>query len=97
MANETIEGIKLILHTGGTNIPDDPSFPYKLYANLRPPELMDFTFIVLYGGSEEVIVRGMTVEAIEAFITQNQLETHPRLRRLIITGPEDKEIRRTEK
>lgn len=83
-----IEGVKLIYHTGGTNIPDDPSYPYKLYVNLSPPEFMSFTFVSLYGGSEEIIVRGMTKEALEEFITMNDLRNHPRLRRMEITDNE---------
>ena len=83
-----IKGLKLIrLNSARINETDDPSYPYKLDVNLRPPELMQVTFIMLHGGSEEMVVRGKTREAIEQFIEQNDLRQHPRLRRMIITGP----------
>lgn len=84
-----IEGIKLIRHNaGGVNLPDDPSYPWRLDVNLRPPEFMDFAFILLHGGSEEIVVRGMTKEALEEFVELNGLSDHPRLRSLEITQPE---------
>ena len=85
---EQIEGIKLVRLTGAVNEPDDPSYPYKLDVNLRPPELMQVTFIMLYGGSEEIVVRGKTRDAINRFIELNDLRRHPRLRRMTITGPD---------
>ena len=65
-AKRIIEGIKLIRHNANRiNNPDDPRFPYRLEVILRPPEFMEFMFVGLFGGSEIVIVRGMTKEAIE--------------------------------
>jgi hypothetical protein len=57
---DTIPGPKLIRHNASkVNLDDDPSFPFKLEANLRPPEFMVEAFVCLYGGgSEEVVVRG---------------------------------------
>lgn len=82
----TIEGLKLIrLNSSGVNEPDDPSYPYKLEVNLRPPELMQVTFVMLYGGSEVMVVRGMTREAVEQFVEQNDLRHHPRLRRMTLS------------
>ena len=92
---EIIDGLKLISHTGGKNIPDDPTYPYRLDVSLRPPELMFFAFVALYG-NEDVVVRGLTLEAIEKFVSVNMLDTHPRLIRLVITGPEG-EIRKVGK
>jgi hypothetical protein len=89
---ETIEGLKLIqLNSASARIyePDDPSYPYKLELNLHPPELMQVTFVMLYGGSEVMVVRGMTRDAIAQFIDLNDLLRHPRLRRMTITGPDD--------
>lgn len=87
--SETIEGLKLIqLNSARVNEPDDPSYPYKLVVNLSPPELMQITFIMLHGGSEELIVRAKTREAIDRFVAQNDLPRHPRLRRMTITGPD---------
>ena len=87
---DVIPGIKLIRHNaGGINEPDDPSMPWKLEANFRPPEFMNVAFVLMHGGSEEIVVRGDTREALEEFVEENNLRTHPRLRRLTITGPED--------
>ena len=82
-----IAGLKLIFKTGGVNLDDDPSYPFKLKANFSPPQFMEVAFITLYGGSEEFILRGMTAEALQQFIEVNDLRTHPRLRWLKLTGP----------
>ena len=88
---EQIEGLKLIrLNSAGINEPDEPNaqgFPYKLEVNLAPPDLMLVTFVMLYGGSELMVMRGKTREAIDQFIELNDLRQHPRLRRMTITGP----------
>lgn len=84
---DTSEDLKLIHLTGTVDQPDDPIYPYKLEVNLRPPELMQVTFIMLHGGSEVIVVRGKTREAIDRFIDQNKLRQHPRLRRMILSGP----------
>jgi hypothetical protein len=81
------EDLKLIRLTGAVDQPDDPSYPYKLEVNLRPPELMQVTFIMLHGGSEVIVVRGKTRAAIDRFIDQNDLRQHPRLRRMSLSGP----------
>ena len=84
-----IRGIKLIRHNAGNvNLPDDPSYPFKLEVNLAPPDFLTFHFIALYGGSEEIVVRGKTKEALDEFIDGNNLREVPRLRRLTITGPD---------
>lgn len=88
MQNETASELKLIRVTGQVNTPDDLSFPFKLEVNLSPPEFMSMTFVMLYGGSEDVVVRAMTKEALDTFIDEKGLRTHPRLRRIVITGPD---------
>lgn len=80
--------VKLIKHTGGVNDPDDPSYPWLLEVELSPPELMIITYIAMYGGREEIVVRGKTRKALEKFVEEYELLTHPRLRKLTITGPE---------
>ncbi|MFZ5365938.1 MAG: hypothetical protein ACOZBZ_01460 [Patescibacteria group bacterium] len=90
--SDVIPGLKLIYQTGGTNIADDPSMPYRLDANFRPPEFMEVAFVLMHGGSEEIVVRGMTREALEEFVEANDFKTHPRLRRLTITGPDGEVI-----
>ena len=83
------KGLKLIrLRSCGIHNQDDPSYPYKLEANLRPPDLMQVTFIMLHGGSDELVVRGMTREAIDQFVETNDLRHNPRLRWMTITGPD---------
>ena len=89
---DVIKGLKLIYQTGGTNIEDDPSMPYRLDANFRPPEFMQVAFVLMHGGSEEIVVRSETREALDEFIKENNLDTHPRLRRLTITGPDGVEL-----
>jgi len=79
------------LNTAGINESDASyaaSHPHKLTVNLRPPDFMQVTFICLYGGSEELIVRATTRAALDRFISQNNLTQEPRLRSLVITGPE---------
>jgi hypothetical protein len=84
-----IAGLKLIrLNSIGVEEPDDPSYPYKLVVNLRPPELLLVTFVMMHGGSEELVVRSMTREAIDQFVEQNDFRHHPRLRRMTLSGPD---------
>jgi len=80
----TIAGIKLIRHNGGgVDLPDDPSYPYRLDATFRPPEFIKMAFLFMHG-NEEIIVRGMTREALEQFVDENELRSHPRLISLTI-------------
>lgn len=89
-ADQRVESLKLIRHNAaGISAPDDPSYPYKLDVNLSPPELMQVTFVMLYGGSEELVIRSMSREGLDEFIEANDLRRHPRLRRMTITGPND--------
>lgn len=88
-AEDIADGIKLIKHNAGrVDEPDDPSLPYKLEINCRPPEFLTVTFVSLYGGSEELVVRGETLEAINTFVEQHRFRSHPRLRRFVVTGPD---------
>jgi hypothetical protein len=81
--------IKIIRHLPSRiDVQDDPAFPFKLEVNLRPQEFMQVTFVMLYGGSEELVVRGISREALDRFITTQELREHPRLRWLKITAPD---------
>lgn len=84
-----IPDLKLIHITGQFGSPndDDPSLPYRFEANYSPPDFMTVTFIMLNGGSERVILRAKTREAIDTFIARNNVATHPRFRHYEITGP----------
>lgn len=85
---EILFGFKLIHHnTGAVNKPDDTTLPFKLNASLRPPEFMGIAFILLYGGSEEIVVRGRSQRSLERFMRRHNLRDHPRLLELKITGP----------
>lgn len=89
MSNVNIEGLKLIRHNAQRyETDDDPSYPFRLDVNLRPPEFMRVAFIMLHGGSEEVVVRAMSRAIVDEFIEVNDLRRHPRLRRITITGPD---------
>lgn len=91
-STDVIAGLKLIKVTGRINLIDDPTFPFRLDVNLRPPELMQVAFILMHGGTEQIVVRAMTRDAIDRFIELNALKTHPRLRRMTILGPDIAEI-----
>lgn len=79
-----IPGLKLIHHTGVYKGDDDPALPFRLTVNLSPPEGAGIGWIFTYGGSEVVVVRAMTRDAIDAFITRNTFPAHPRFRWLVI-------------
>ena len=78
--------VKLIRHNAaGVDLPDDPSFPFVMHAEFRPPSFMDVTFVMIHGGSEIIRVRGKTREDIVEFTKKNDLARHIRLRTLTIT------------
>jgi len=93
MDKKTISGIKLIsLNSSGVNEPEDPSYPYKLEVSFRPPEFMIIAFIGLFGGSEELVIQGKTREDLDKLIEQEGYLTHPRLRKMTITGPNNQQV-----
>ena len=80
---------KLIRHnTGRVDLPDDPSYPFKLEVSLDPPKLMEDEFVKFFGGSEEIVLRGMTKEALDKLVEAGEIRTNSRLRHFIITGPD---------
>ena len=80
--SDIIPGLKLISHTGVHRGYDeeDPVLPFRLTVNLSPPEGGGVGWVLVYGGSEVVVVRGATRAAIDAFLTRNEFRTHPRFR-----------------
>lgn len=88
--NAVMPGITVIKYPGANiNRPDDPSIPFKLEINLSPPDFMRVAWVMLHGGSEEMIVRATTREVLEAFVETNaEIKTHPRLRYMRLYGPE---------
>ncbi len=88
-----IPGLKLIRHNANRiDLPDDPSYPYRLEINCRPPEFMAIAFIGLYGGSEEVVIRSKTASAIGEFLDRNDMRSMHRLRWIKIEGPAGPEL-----
>lgn len=79
-------------NTHGINVPDDPSFPYKLEATFQHGEFMRIAAIALYGGCERVVIRGATPEVLRAIAESNEWPTHPRLIQLTIVGPDGKVV-----
>jgi hypothetical protein len=84
--------VKLIKHTGESEYPDDPSIPFKLEMVLRPPDFMIIAWIGLYGGTEEVVARGETLEELTAWMEEHGLKDHSRLSRYTITDAEGKVV-----
>jgi len=78
--------IKLIKHTSECDHPDDPSMPFKLEMVLSAPEFMEVAWAGLYGGTEEVVARGDSLEELNAWMEEHGLKTHPRRRRYAITN-----------
>lgn len=70
---------------------DPKEYPFKLYANFRHSEFMIVTATMLYGGSEEFILRAKTREALELAVKENEWADHPRLRRIVLTTPDGKD------
>ena len=85
-----IQGIKLITHNAcGINKQDDITFgTWRLDAFFRAPDFMTVAFIGLFGGTEQICVRGKTKKALEGFAKMNNLWNHPRKISLKIWQPE---------
>lgn len=83
-----IPGLRPIYQTGqrGPKADESPEmFPYRVEMNFSPPEFMNVAYVMMHGGSEEIIVRSTSLEAIHELITVNDVRTHPRLRYFKIT------------
>lgn len=84
-----IPGLKLIYHNaGGVNNQDDPSLPFKLEGIFDSPEFMKFTFSLMHGDTEKIVVRAETKEMLDEFIERQGFLTHPRLISITISGPD---------
>lgn len=88
-----IEGVRFVRDHAGHGLGPDPSLPWKVTINLRPPEFMGVAFAMLYGGSEEFVFQAPTREHIDELIEQARktLDGHPRLRWVLIEGPDTNE------
>lgn len=94
MAQGAIAGLTIIYHSAGqVNIPDDPAYgQFKLVARLSGVDFMS----VREPSDEVIILRTLTQTAMEKAITRLDLRTHPRLKSLVVTGPQG-EIEKIEK
>jgi hypothetical protein len=84
--------LKLIKHTGSCNYPDDPSLPFKIEIIFRASEFMGVTWSLLHGGTEDIVVRGDTLEELTSWVEANELKTHFRFIRYAITDAEGKVV-----
>ena len=83
------ERFKIIRHLPSRiNEPDDLSLPYRLEINLSPPSFMQVAFVMLHGGSEEVVARCADARAVEQLLEEYDFRGHPRLRWIKMTGPD---------
>jgi hypothetical protein len=77
--------VKVIMHTGECEHPDDPTLPIKLDMVLKPPSFMEFTWFAMYGASEDIVVRSNNIEEMHLWMEELGLKNHIRLRRYEIT------------
>lgn len=88
-----MEQLHCVFKTGQIRQPERPDLPWKVHVKLRPPEFMQVAFVLMPGGSEELIAQGSTKDAIEAFLKLNDITNHIRFTELTITGPDFTETR----
>ena len=84
--------VKLIKHTGECALPDDPSLPFRLELVMRAPSFMNVTFVVLYGGTEDVVARASNLDELVEWMHERGLRDHPRLIRFAITDNTGKTV-----
>lgn len=63
-------------------------FPFKVEAVFRHSDFMIVTAILLYGGSEVIMLRAKTLRALCKAIRDNGWMDHPRRTRVTISGPD---------
>jgi len=86
-----VPGVKIIkLNSSNIDEPEDPDLPWKLEMTFRPPEFMIVAFVLLHGGSEDLVVQASTREDLVRFIELEGLACHPRLGCATFTGPNGK-------
>ncbi len=70
------------------DLPDDPSYPFKLVISFRLSNILAEAFRGIFGTSEEIVFRGMNKEVLDEVIYLLCYRAHPHLRYFIITGPD---------
>ena len=85
-----VPGVRIIkLNSYNIDEPDDPTLPWKLEMTFSPPEFMEVAFVLMHGGSEDLVVKAISREALDEFLRlEEQFKTHPRLLRMTFTGPD---------
>ncbi len=80
--------VKVItLNTADVRRPDDPSLQWKLEASFRHNDFLIVARTLRFGGTEELVVRASNKWALDYFIRKGKIRTHPRLLRMVVTGP----------
>ncbi len=80
--------VKVIKATARLDLPDDTSYPYKLYVDMVAPDL-GMGYILLYGSREEFVVCGMSLRALQKFFDKHKFEKNPRFRKCEVTDRND--------
>jgi hypothetical protein len=96
MSNEVLfPGITVIHHTGARQDREETRAKMREHAeeiqltlNLRPPEFMAMAFIMMCGGSEELILASKDPRELVAAILHHQWDNHPRLRWMKMVEPD---------
>lgn len=61
--------------------------PWCVEVICSPPEFMEVAFVLLYGLQERAVVRAVSQARLQEFVQRNDFKNHPRLLRMIVTGP----------
>lgn len=75
-----------LLTTYGINEAEKPAseFPFRLEVRLRP----DAAMLSFISSQEVLVIQGKTAEVLEELIMLNGYDTHCRLERMTLTGPD---------
>jgi hypothetical protein len=80
--------VKIIRHNvSRLNMPDDPSYPYKLHAILKHPDFHGAAMAIMFRGPEELVVRAKSERGIRWVIRRMKLQGNDRLLELTLTSP----------
>jgi len=69
-------------------LPDDPSYPYKLEVSRAHSEFHRAAMILQHGPDECLVLRGLSLGALQDYINENNLRTDELLNFFTLTGPE---------
>jgi hypothetical protein len=83
-----IKPVQVIYQTGQFEIPRNPSYKWTLEVRLTPPQFLGLAFRLIHGDESAIVVEGRSEKALVKFADRHGLTHHPRLRKLIISGPD---------